>query len=271
MSHLLLALLATSLAQTQQPGCTESFARCSGDPLCVPYSREACQSAASDQSLLWGGGGYPAVGNYGVEGCYVYTREGSDYYNMVFYGIMDDGTDVQNVQELGSVDEGKVRVPGHDYVTVSRRLGDALHGAQTVFAVVQDTARNSLVVRNPSPAAVVIHVIRSDGSVCVPYSREACQSAASDQSLLWGGGGYPAVGNYGVEGCYVYTREGSDYYNMVFYGIMDDGTDVQNVQELGSVDEGKVRVPGHDCATATSGTWHICQVRVTLPPTVAPA
>eukprot|EP00662_Eupelagonemidae_sp_cell21_P058261 gene58261-biopygen117342 len=196
-------------------------------------------------------------------------------------------------------------------VTVSRRLGDALHGAQTVFAVVQDTAFAIVInavrivtrcARTSSNAVPrVMHCARvrmshlllallatslaqtqqpgctesfarcSGDPLCVPYSREACQSAASDQSLLWGGGGYPAVGNYGVEGCYVYTREGSDYYNMVFYGIMDDGTDVQNVQELGSVDEGKVRVPGHDCATATSGTWHICQVRVTLPPTVAPA
>ena len=75
---------------------------------------------------------------------------------------------------------------------------------------------------------------------CIPYSVEACESAAERLGLRKGGNGFKFQGPHAAKGCYAYS---SGYFTRVaFYGT--GGTVAQNSRPLSGR---KYRPNGHDC------------------------
>ena len=86
---------------------------------------------------------------------------------------------------------------------------------------------------------------------CVPYSSQACETAANRINRKKGGGGFDFIGNYTEVGCYGYNS--GKYFGMIFYGT--GGT---TDQMKTSLDDPKYRPIGYDCSTEGKKLYILC-------------
>ena len=93
---------------------------------------------------------------------------------------------------------------------------------------------------------LINHCFSDDSDDCVPYSKEACEEAATSLDLKKGGAGSNFAGSYARNGCYAYDK--GEYNDMAFYGT--GGSDGQKKEpfDANSYEQyGIYRPMGYDC------------------------
>ena len=81
---------------------------------------------------------------------------------------------------------------------------------------------------------------------CVPYSKEACEEAATKLGLEKGGAGSNFAGSYARNGCYAYDK--GEYNGMAFYGTAGSVEQKKEPFDANSYEQyGIYRPLGYDC------------------------
>jgi len=226
------------------------------DSKCEPFSQAACIASAISMGYEVGNvnnsGGYTFAGPYRTKGCYAYPT--GIYEGLVFYGT---GGSKEKMQD--QVVQGKFRPQGYDCNECPTGWW-FIEGKCYLYKNV-DKRKAKLVTEKevcnggtcPKPADDK-NSTDSD-SICDPYSKEACMSAALSMGYKLGNltnSGYNFSGIYATKGCYGYPN--GVFKGLVFYGL---GGSEEDMQDQVTNMQGRIRPQGYDCNECPTGWWFL--------------